>query len=107
MVEGRCGVVQLPRAPHPFRPRDVHHGVRSFMLQMPVRTLRSALTLDGISHSYGSALAVDDVTLEVRDGELMSLVGPSGCGKSTLLRIIAGFVHQTAGRVVIGDAAVD
>ena len=77
------------------------------MLQMPARTLRSALTLDGISHSYGSGLAVDNVTLEVRDGELISLVGPSGCGKSTLLRIIAGFVRQTAGRVIIGDAAID
>jgi putative spermidine/putrescine transport system ATP-binding protein len=50
---------------------------------------------------------VDDVTLEVRDGELVSLVGPSGCGKSTLLRIIAGFVRQTAGRVIIADAAID
>ena len=68
------------------------------MLQIPARTVRHALTLDGISHSYGTGLAVDDVTLEVRDGELMALVGPSGCGKSTLLRIIAGFVHQTAGR---------
>ena len=77
------------------------------MLQIPARTVRHALTLDGISHSYGTGLAVDDVTLEVRDGELMALVGPSGCGKSTLLRIIAGFVHQTAGRVIIGDAAVD
>src|SRR6202011_4492523 len=57
--------------------------------QMLARTPLSALTLDAISHSYGSALAVDGVTLDVRDGELLSLVGPSGCGKSTLLRIIA------------------
>ena len=82
-------------------------GPGSSMLQIPARTVRHALTLDGISHSYGTGLAVDDVTLEVRDGELIALVGPSGCGKSTLLRIIAGFVHQTAGRVIIGDAAVD
>jgi putative spermidine/putrescine transport system ATP-binding protein len=77
------------------------------MLQLPARTVRHALTLDGISHNYGAGLAVDDVTLEVRDGELMALVGPSGCGKSTLLRIIAGFLRQTAGRVIIGDGAVD
>jgi putative spermidine/putrescine transport system ATP-binding protein len=77
------------------------------MLQTPARALKSALTLDAISHSYGTGLAVDDVTLEVRDGELISVVGPSGCGKSTLLRIIAGFVRQTAGRVSIGDAVID
>jgi len=77
------------------------------MLQVAARTVRHALTLDGVSHSYGSGLAVDDVTLEVRDGELMALVGPSGCGKSTLLRIIAGFVRQSAGRVIVGDDAID
>jgi putative spermidine/putrescine transport system ATP-binding protein len=74
---------------------------------MLARTDGSALTLDAISHTYGSGLAVDDVTLEVRNGELISLLGPSGCGKSTLLRIIAGFVRQTAGRVIIADVVID
>jgi len=66
-----------------------------------------ALTLDGVTHSYGTGLAVDDVTLEVRQGELLALVGPSGCGKSTLLRIIAGFVAQRSGRVIVADRAID
>ena len=48
-------------------------------------------------------LAVDDVSLEVADGEFMVLVGPSGCGKSTLLRMIAGLERVTLGRVWIGD----
>ncbi len=65
------------------------------------------LVLDGITHSYGGGLAVDNVTLEVKGGELVALLGPSGCGKTTLLRIIAGFVRQTAGGVVIGDRRVD
>lgn len=65
------------------------------------------LTLDAISHYYGDARAVNDVTLEVRAGELIALLGPSGCGKSTLLRIVAGFVQQTSGRVVIADRVVD
>ena len=70
-------------------------------------TFSQPLTLDAISHSYGEALAVDDVTLEVRAGEMVALLGPSGCGKSTLLRIVSGFITQRSGRVIIGDRVVD
>jgi putative spermidine/putrescine transport system ATP-binding protein len=65
------------------------------------------LVLDGVTHSYGSGFAVDNVTLEVKGGELVALLGPSGCGKTTLLRVIAGFVSQTSGSVVIGERRVD
>jgi putative spermidine/putrescine transport system ATP-binding protein len=65
------------------------------------------LVLDGISHRYGAGLAVDDVSLDIGGGELLALLGPSGCGKTTLLRIIAGFVAQSAGRVVIAGVPVD
>jgi multiple sugar transport system ATP-binding protein len=51
----------------------------------------------------GGVTAVDDVSLEVADGEFMVLVGPSGCGKSTLLRMIAGLEKVTTGRIRIGD----
>jgi multiple sugar transport system ATP-binding protein len=51
----------------------------------------------------GGVTAVDDVSLEVADGEFMVLVGPSGCGKSTLLRMIAGLEKMTTGRIRIGD----
>ena len=51
----------------------------------------------------GDVLAVDDVSLEVADGEFIVLVGPSGCGKSTLLRMIAGLEQVTKGWVWIGD----
>ena len=50
--------------------------------------------------------AVDDVSLEVADGEFMVLVGPSGCGKSTLLRMIAGLEQVTVGRIMIGGEDV-
>ncbi|MEE7484366.1 ABC transporter ATP-binding protein [Methylobacterium oryzae] len=65
------------------------------------------LILDGITQRYGSALAVDTVTLDIRGGELVALLGPSGCGKTTLLRAVAGFLKPTEGRVIIGGHAVD
>ena len=65
------------------------------------------LTLDGITHRYGAMLAVDNVTLEIKGGELVALLGPSGCGKTTLLRVIAGFIQQDNGKVVIGDRPID
>ncbi|MGJ7538510.1 MULTISPECIES: ABC transporter ATP-binding protein [unclassified Variovorax] len=66
-----------------------------------------SLTLDDVVHRYGGSLAVDHVTLEIAAGELVALLGPSGCGKTTLLRIIAGFIHQTGGKVVVGGRRID
>ncbi len=48
-------------------------------------------------------VAVDDFTLDVKKGELVSIVGPSGCGKTTILRCIAGLLQPTSGKVMIGD----
>jgi multiple sugar transport system ATP-binding protein len=50
----------------------------------------------------GGVKAVDDVDLEIADGEFMVLVGPSGCGKTTLLRMIAGLEQVSSGRVILG-----
>ncbi len=54
----------------------------------------------------GDFVAVDDVSLEIPDGQFIVLVGPSGCGKSTLLRMIAGLEEVTGGTVSIGGAEV-
>ena len=65
------------------------------------------LRIERVTKVYdGDVLAVDDVSLDVADGEFMVLVGPSGCGKSTLLRMIAGLEKVTKGRVWIGDEDV-
>jgi putative spermidine/putrescine transport system ATP-binding protein len=67
-----------------------------------------SLVLDGITHRFaGGTLAVENINLDVKGGEIIALLGPSGCGKTTLLRIIAGFIGQTEGRVIIGDDIVD
>ncbi|MCX7784029.1 MAG: ABC transporter ATP-binding protein [Meiothermus sp.] len=61
-----------------------------------------AVRLEGITKRFGDQKAVDNVSLEIRDGEFFSLLGPSGCGKTTLLRMIAGFDTPDEGRVIIG-----
>lgn len=51
----------------------------------------SAITIEGLSHRFGpSVLAIDNISVDIREGEFISIVGPSGCGKTTLLNIIAG-----------------
>jgi len=64
------------------------------------------LTLDGVTKSFGAFRALDDVSLEVANGEFMAILGASGCGKTTLLRQIAGFDKLDAGRILIGDSVV-
>jgi len=64
------------------------------------------LRLEHITKRFGSATAVDDVSITVEPGELFFLLGPSGCGKTTLLRIVAGFYEPDGGRVFFGDADV-
>jgi len=59
------------------------------------------LKIDGITRRFGSVTALDDVSLEIRQGEFFALLGPSGCGKTTLLRIIAGFETPDAGGVTL------
>ena len=67
----------------------------------------SGIRLDAATKVYANTVvAVNEVSLDIPDGEFMVLVGPSGCGKSTLLRMIAGLEHVTRGRIYIGNEDV-
>jgi putrescine transport system ATP-binding protein len=59
------------------------------------------LVIENLGKNYGAFAAVDNVSLKIFKGEIFALVGSSGCGKTTLLRMLAGFVTQSAGNVLI------
>ncbi|MEP7201103.1 MAG: ABC transporter ATP-binding protein [Ilumatobacteraceae bacterium] len=61
----------------------------------------SDLTFSTVRKTFGQNVALEGLDLEVRDGELISLLGPSGCGKTTALRIAAGFERADSGRVMV------
>jgi multiple sugar transport system ATP-binding protein len=68
----------------------------------------ASISIENVSKRYGDgALAVNDVSLDVADGEFVVLVGPSGCGKSTLLRMIAGLEEISDGRIVVNGKVVN
>ncbi len=67
----------------------------------------ASVTLRSISKRWGQHAGVDDVSLEIGDGEFLVLLGPSGCGKSTTMRIVAGLDDPTDGDVLIGDRVVN
>ncbi|QLH78550.1 ABC transporter ATP-binding protein [Halosimplex rubrum] len=64
------------------------------------------LELDGVRKAFDDTVALDDVTLDIDEGEFFTLVGPSGCGKTTTLRTIAGLESPTAGTVRFGGEDV-
>ena len=65
-----------------------------------------AVALDGVTKCFGKSLALDNVSVQVRRGELITLLGPSGCGKTTLLNLVAGFLKPEHGEILIDGALV-
>ncbi|HEY6908356.1 MAG TPA: ABC transporter ATP-binding protein, partial [Myxococcales bacterium] len=66
----------------------------------------ASVSLRGLCKSFGGQVALDRVSLEIEDGQLVCLLGPSGCGKTTALRLIAGFIEPGEGEIAFGDRVV-
>ena len=67
----------------------------------------ASITFEHVTKQFEETTAVDDLNVEVVDGEFLVLVGPSGCGKTTALRMLAGLEDITAGRILIGERVVN
>src|SRR5438309_8149296 len=67
----------------------------------------TAIRIAGVSRNFAAVAAVDDISLDIADGEFFTLLGPSGCGKTTLLRMVAGFCDLDRGAIHFGDRRID
>ncbi|MEM9965853.1 MAG: ABC transporter ATP-binding protein, partial [Asticcacaulis sp.] len=67
---------------------------------------KTIIRFENVSKHFGKNTAVDNVSLEIKEGEFFSLLGPSGCGKTTLLRMLAGFEMPSEGRIYIDEKDV-
>jgi multiple sugar transport system ATP-binding protein len=67
----------------------------------------AGVTLKNLTKNFKNVVAVDNMSLEIRDKEFLVLVGPSGCGKTTALRMVAGLEEATAGEILIGPRLVN
>lgn len=71
-----------------------------------IRSNAASVKFDHVIKRYGAFTAVNDISLDIEAGKLVTLLGPSGCGKTTTLRMIAGLEMATEGRILIGGKDV-
>jgi spermidine/putrescine transport system ATP-binding protein len=69
--------------------------------------MANAIQVENVTKRFGDHVAVDDISIEIGEGEFFSLLGPSGCGKTTTLRMLAGFEVPTEGRILLEGEPVE
>jgi spermidine/putrescine transport system ATP-binding protein len=69
--------------------------------------MSEAIRIENVSKRFGEHVAVDDISLEIEQGEFFSMLGPSGCGKTTTLRMLAGFEVPSEGRILLEGEPVE
>ena len=94
---------------------EIEEGVRTgsavesedFMPNSDIKEGEDQIHIRNLSKTYftedSETVVLEDFSLDIRKGELISIVGPSGCGKTTILRMLAGLVQPTSGKILIGD----
>jgi putative spermidine/putrescine transport system ATP-binding protein len=97
------------RATRAARPHEADTGRaegRGFVYEAATAPRAAGLRLVNLTKRFGSVVAVDHASLEVRPGEFLTLLGPSGSGKTTILNMVAGFEPPTEGEILLGDSPV-
>src|SRR6185437_5090611 len=92
------------RADRAARHRDADH--RSFREARQGDLIMAQVSLRNLRKQYGATTAVENVSFDIAEGELVAFLGPSGCGKTTTLRMVAGFIEPTEGEIWIGNSEV-
>ena len=65
-----------------------------------------SIVIQGVSKFYGVQKALDNISFEVKTGEIVGFIGPNGAGKSTMMKIITGFIPASSGKVSVNGLAV-
>ena len=90
-----------------YKAKDRVRADRTDELYKDIPEGETLMKIEGLRVVYrtddSETVAVDDFSLDVKKGELISIIGPSGCGKTTILRCIAGLLQPTTGRITLGD----
>jgi putative ABC transport system ATP-binding protein len=74
---------------------------------VPIEQVGALLAANGLTKRYGSSVALDGLTIEIQEGEIVAVLGPSGSGKSTLLLCLAGIIEPDAGHVAYRGSRLD